>query len=129
MQRRRLAIWMLWLSLLGLAPQVFACSSSAQSSDNCCPAGQRSPCGHQAPPSAAAGEISCCAVQSAPQQTLTSTPFRKLHALPVPLDPVIGTLAVWPATGTLFEPSEYFSPLPVRFDQRQIYLLTGRLRL
>ena len=130
MNRRRLAIWMLWLSLFGLAPSAFACSGSARSNDDCCPAGQPSPCVHQAPPTAAATDAGCCAAQpSAQQTTISATPARRLLTLPAPLDPVIGTLVALTTADALFEPREYSSPLPVRFNSRQIYLLTGRLRL
>ena len=128
--RRGLALWMLWLSLLGLVPSAFACPGAARATDNCCPSGQRSPCERQAPPSVAQFEQSCCALQPAPQlAAIYATPSRKMQALPVPFGSDIGVSARLSAVTNPFDPPTLPSPVNLRFDRPQTYLLTGRLRL
>lgn len=130
MKSRRLALWMLWLSLFGLSPSAFACTISTLSSNDCCPAGQRLPCENQTPQSAVWRDFSCCAAQPAQSQTtIIATAAGKRIALHVPFDPVVGSLSVWPAAEVLFDTTGIPSPVSVRPDQTQIYLLTGRLRL
>lgn len=130
LKSRRLAFWMLLLSLVGLVPPAFSCTTSARSTDNCCPTGQRSPCVYQAPPITMLREQPCCAAQpTAQQSTITVTPSRRAHALPAPSGSGIGVSAGLATDGLLFNSSSRPSPVFARFDQRQIYLLTGRLRL
>lgn len=130
MKSRRLALWMLWLSLFGLAPSAFACTTSSLSSNDCCPVGQRSPCEYQTPQSAVWRDLSCCAAQPAQSQTaIIATVASKSIALHVPFDPVVGSISVWPAPEVLFDSPAIPSPGSAHSDRTQIYLLTGRLRL
>ena len=120
---------MLGLSLLVLAPSAFACPAVRQPTDHCCPTGP-TPCSKQAPPVSVQRDVPCCAAQSVASQTVIgATPARGLNPLPAPFDPVIGAMPVLPAAEFLVDPPTFPNPAFARYDQQQIYLLTGRLRL
>ena len=128
--RRRLGLWMLWLSLFGLAPAAFACSVSRAATDHCCPTGQHSPCTSQSSTFTAQRDIGCCAAQPAAQQaTITSNPSRRTHALAAPFGPGVGVRSDASIATIAFDPPKVPGSVFARIDQTQTYLLTGRLRL
>ena len=130
MKRQRIALWMLCVSLIGLAPSAIACSAPGLATGNCCPTGQRSPCETQAQPSAVQLELTCCASQPALSHAVVVTPsVRKVAALLVPLDPALGGFPALSAAALRFDSPALPSPISARLDQAQTYLLTGRLRL
>lgn len=130
LKSRRLALWMLLLSLIGLAPTAFAFTACTLSTHDCCPARQRSPCENQTPPTTVQRDFTCCAAQPATQQlTINATPSRKMHAPAAPFGSDIGVPAGVPVVTIAFDPPTPPSSVSARFDRTQIYLLTGRLRL
>jgi hypothetical protein len=132
MKRNRVALWLLLVSLFGLAPSAFACSTR-QSSDVCCPAGKHPPCEQPSPPSALLRETICCSAQStASPASVGLSPARKQHASPAspaPLDPPLAARVATKAGAVWAVPLSNGDYQTVDIDQSRLYLLTGRLRL
>jgi hypothetical protein len=128
--RRRIALWMLWLGLIGFGPFAFACLSSASAHDDCCPTGQHVHCQGQPDSVASTGHPSCCLAQPALSRAVVgSTPNRRLLALYVPPPAVL--LGSWASDPRALQPDP-FIPIEssrLRSDGARTYLQTRRLRL
>jgi len=129
--RRLTAILAIWLSLLGVAMPVLACSMGA-AGQGCCPAGTQSPCG--------AGRESqwnptvdlCCSAGPTSANATSAEPSRNIQSLLHPGTPdqfVVGG-GTTANTASAAAQSLFPSWIPSkRADASLTYLRTGRLRL
>lgn len=130
MLRRFATLGVLLLSLSGVIPAAAAWAFQTQSAD-CCPMGR--PCKTQGGPTAVASAApSCCTAQPAPSRstvTINVQSDRRFADSPIP-DRAMEPAFEIPSSLPSVHDREYVATAPpININQRQVYLLTGRLRL
>jgi len=131
MLRRFTTLCGLLLSLGAGIPAAVACAGTAQSAD-CCPMGQ--PCEKEG---AAAFVVpashSCCIAQPSPTRSavvvVNGQSDRRFADSEAPDHSAAPAPSGWGVLSSLHEQTALAVPLPIRVDQQQVYLRTGRLRL
>jgi hypothetical protein len=128
--RRLTAILAIWLSLVGVAMPVLACSMGV-AADGCCPVRTQSPCGGSSESQWNATVALCC---SAAPTSVSGPSVEPNRSIRVPLHPGTPDLVVdsgWTtrAGGAAAQRLYPSSILTHRADAALTYLRTGRLRL
>jgi hypothetical protein len=129
--RRLTAIWAIWLSLLGVAMPVLACSMG-NGEQGCCPVGTQSPCGAGSESQWNPTVDLCCSAGPTSANEPSFEPSRNIQS---PLHPgtpdqfVVGG-GTTANTDSAAAQSLFPSSIPSnRADAALTYLRTGRLRL
>lgn len=130
MLRRFATLCVLLLGLAGVLPAAVACAFTEQSTD-CCPQGQPCETDRTVTLVVPAGG-SCCNAQPASTRSTVAVSGqneRRFADSPAP-DHAVAPASDFPSlVPSLHEPTTLAAAPPVRIDQQQIYLRTGRLRL
>ena len=129
MLRRLVTLSVLLLSLSGVMPTAFACAPSVQGP--CCPADlPRDSTGGSVPQ--AHNDGPCCIVDVGSSSIAAATleTERRVADVPSPEQPsAFPTNAIAPVEFVAGRAEPFQQVSPPELDQRQVYLLTGRLRL
>lgn len=130
MLRRLGILCVLLLSLAGVVPAALACASAAKSAD-CCPPGQ--PCETEGL-AAFAGSVpsSCCIAQPAPTRAMVAVSGLSDRRFEDSSPPDHAFAPASEISGSFSSPCArpgLAAHPPIRVDQQQVYLRTGRLRL
>lgn len=128
--RRLTAILTIWLSLLGVAMPVLACSAGV-TGDGCCPARTQSPCGGGELQSNATIGL-CCSAGPTSAYVLSVDPSRSVQSSLHPGTPGHLVGSGWTTTGPGSAAARLVFPSSIpthRADAALTYLRTGRLRL
>jgi hypothetical protein len=130
MLRRFVTLCVLLVGLSGVLPAAVACAITTQRTD-CCPEGQTCETDRAVTLLTTAG-APCCNAQPAPTRSTVAVQGqsdRRFVDSPVP-DPAAAPAFDLPSSSTsLHAPTALAAAPPIKIDQQQIYLRTGRLRL
>lgn len=129
--RRLTAILAIWLSLLGVAMPVLACSMGV-AADSCCPVRTQSPCGGSGESQWNATVTVCCSAGPTFASGPSVEPSRSTQAPLHPGTPDQLVVSGWTTTNPVSSAAQriFASSIPAhRADAALTYLRTGRLRL
>lgn len=130
MLRRFATLCVLLLGLSGVLPAAVACAISTQSTD-CCPQGRPCEKNRTVTLLTTAG-APCCNAQPAPMSStvaIQGQSDRRFADFPAPDHAAAPAFDLPSSFPSLHAPTALAAALPIRIDQQQIYLRTGRLRL
>jgi hypothetical protein len=129
--RRLTAILAIWLSLLGVAMPVLACSMGV-AADGCCPVRTQSPCDGTGQSQWNATVTACCSAGPTFAPGPSVEPSRSTQAPLHPATPDHLVVSNWTTTNPVNAGAHliFASSIPTpRADAALTYLRTGRLRL
>jgi len=130
MLRRLATLCVLSLGLSAVVPTAVACAFMTQSTD-CCPTGQ--PCETDGAPTVVASvSAPCCVAQPVPARStvvVNAESDRRLADFPTPDHAAAPAFDFPSSLPALHERTAIAVAPPIKIDQQQVYLRTGRLRL
>jgi hypothetical protein len=129
--RRLTAIAAIWLSLLGVAMPVLACSMGV-AAEGCCPVRTQSPCGGTGESQWNATVALCCSAGPTSASGPSVEPSRSIQTPLHPGAPDQLLASSWTTTNPSSVAAQLSFPTPIpthRADAALTYLRTGRLRL